>query len=419
VLFYVLIIAMVNLCLGYAVGVYLGFGLRPIGELEIAVPSTAAPAVVSADEGEDREDESSESDAADESEQADAQSEPPEPIEKSDAENSINELRSGRDILYGRLVAMHDRLRASALECDKAMVASFMEELKRICAEYVKTTDADLDRFASRTEESDEMAAFFEEVQKSVTEYSSVVEANQVTLASVFLKDDPKEGCRQVFEFTSQLLNDGYRLRDRLAEASIGLARREGTLGKNDGKPLIDELAKIPSREAAETAIEDFWHKDPHRNRKLTIGLVDLDNFDQINENHGTTVGDRLITAVAQLLSRNVTSEDMAARFQGQRFLVLFPDNTPRHATTVAETIRQTIEETAFEHGKLALEVTASCAVSQSAPDDTIESIFERLMKAVQEAKRYGRNRTFLHDGKYPAPVVPPNLNIKSKRDKI
>ena len=76
------------------------------------------------------------------------------------------------------------------------------------------------------------------------------------------------------------------------------------------------------------------------------------------------------------------------------------------------EMMRQLLEETRFEHDGERIEVTVSAAIAPSQPDDDVDSLVERLSNTLTEAKRYGRNRTFVHEGKFPTPVVPPNLKI-------
>ncbi len=48
--------------------------------------------------------------------------------------------------------------------------------------------------------------------------------------------------------------------------------------------------------------------------------------------------------------------------------------------------------------------------------DDTPDTLLERVRTTAKEAKRYGRNRTFLYEGQYPTPVVPPNLSLPEKQ---
>ena len=93
---------------------------------------------------------------------------------------------------------------------------------------------------------------------------------------------------------------------------------------------------------------------------------------------------------------------------------MLFPDMPAREATGVVG-IRQQVEATQFRRDASSISVTVSCEVAESASHDTQAVLFERVEATLQEAKGYGRNRTFLHDGKFPAPVVPPVLPVETR----
>jgi PleD family two-component response regulator len=100
------------------------------------------------------------------------------------------------------------------------------------------------------------------------------------------------------------------------------------------------------------------------------------------------------------------------ARFSGQRFLLTFSELEMAAAASLIETCRQTIASAHFEREDLDIRVTVSCALTAARVDDSPSSVLLRVESALGESKRYGRNRTFRHDGKYPAPVVPPELQL-------
>jgi diguanylate cyclase (GGDEF)-like protein len=140
-----------------------------------------------------------------------------------------------------------------------------------------------------------------------------------------------------------------------------------------------------------------------------------MDNIRELNDTQGLNVGDRVLDAVAQLIGGSARGEQCAARLSAQKFLLMFPDLPAREATNVVERIRQYVEATQFRRDAGAIKVTVSCAVAEAAAADTKEVLFDRVETTLREAKRYGRNRTFLHDGKFPAPVVPPVLPVETR----
>ena len=85
----------------------------------------------------------------------------------------------------------------------------------------------------------------------------------------------------------------------------------------------------------------------------------------------------------------------------------------PQSAINTIERCRQTIDNAHFEHKDFDIRITVSCALTRANDADSPSSILVRVESALREAKRYGHNRTFMHEGKYPTPVVPPDMTIE------
>jgi diguanylate cyclase (GGDEF)-like protein len=119
-----------------------------------------------------------------------------------------------------------------------------------------------------------------------------------------------------------------------------------------------------------------------------------------------------VLKAVADLVRCQTTADELAARYTGHQFAIVIPDKTPRQCSQKIEQIRQQIEQTSLVGAADPSQVTVSCALIAAAADDTFDTLFTRLEETTLEAKRYGRNRTFIHEGKYPAPLAPPQLDI-------
>jgi diguanylate cyclase len=230
---------------------------------------------------------------------------------------------------------------------------------------------------------------------------------------------DRTKGSRQMLVETGKLLHVNHGLRDALDETSALLARSERRLGSIDVTKRTDRLTGLSDRVGLEASLNEWWEKDPHRVRELHAAMIDVDRFGQLNERYGQEVGDRLLRALAEMLKAKSRSNTLAVRFSGQRFFLLFPDVDLRFATSVIERIRQTIETSRFQYRSDDIQVTVSCAVVTATSEDTPEAVYARAEATVHEAKRYGRNRTFVHDGDFPAPVVPPNFTLTEKHVRI
>ena len=104
------------------------------------------------------------------------------------------------------------------------------------------------------------------------------------------------------------------------------------------------------------------------------------------------------------------------ARFAGQQFLVVFCDVSLDDVIATIERTRQTIERAHFDHQDSDIRLTLSCAISTAIAHDQPTAVVQRVQAALQEAKRYGLNHTFVHEGRFPSPVEPPELSVDEIR---
>lgn len=125
----------------------------------------------------------------------------------------------------------------------------------------------------------------------------------------------------------------------------------------------------------------------------LSLVMMDLDQFKQLNDRHGHLAGDSVLRAVANLLNEEKRRVDLVARYGGEEFLAVLPHTNAEAAAAWAERVRQRLAQTALAHEGALLHLTASFGVAQARPpDDTPERLIEATDMALYEAKRAGRN---------------------------
>lgn len=122
----------------------------------------------------------------------------------------------------------------------------------------------------------------------------------------------------------------------------------------------------------------------------LSLVMVDLDRFKEVNDRYGHLAGDELLTATAQLLVRCSRQEDSVCRFGGEEFLVLLPNTALENATLFCERVRQSVLQLSTPVPNR----TASLGVTELNETDTPDSLIARADRAMYRAKETGRNRT-------------------------
>lgn len=133
--------------------------------------------------------------------------------------------------------------------------------------------------------------------------------------------------------------------------------------------------------------------------RALTIILMDVDGFKQINDTLGHAVGDIVLTQVGKMAASQLRSVDTIARYGGDEFIILLPETNSEQAQLIAERIRETVASHSINTGEKKLTIFLSIGIAEtihgtsSREDTSIEDIIRRADGALYKAKRLGRNR--------------------------
>jgi diguanylate cyclase (GGDEF)-like protein len=174
-------------------------------------------------------------------------------------------------------------------------------------------------------------------------------------------------------------------------EASAALARASSHRDA-ETRASTDALTGLPNRRY----FDEFCGLLARRRRAgdaVGVLMIDLDRFKAINDTHGHGVGDEVLRAVAQAITRAVREEDVPARYGGEEFAVLLRSPTPAIAVEVAERVRASVA--AIDLAELGIEgvsVSVGVAVARR-PDQPIGDVIAEADRALYDAKRAGRDR--------------------------
>ncbi|MHA7777573.1 GGDEF domain-containing protein [Roseibium sp. M-1] len=126
--------------------------------------------------------------------------------------------------------------------------------------------------------------------------------------------------------------------------------------------------------------------------RPLSLLVIDIDHFKQVNDRHGHQAGDEVLKTIARLLTENLRSDDHLYRVGGEEFVLLCEKLPVDGALSMAERLRKTIDR--FSKVYLPEKVTVSIGLA-GAPEagDTLDALFKRADERLYEAKKQGRNR--------------------------
>jgi len=152
---------------------------------------------------------------------------------------------------------------------------------------------------------------------------------------------------------------------------------------------LTDQLTGLYNRHSLNDLGPKFISNAHRHKLPLSLFVIDLDHFKNVNDTYGHAVGDLVLKAIAAVLYDTCRTEDIVARFGGEEFIMMLTNCGLAKALEKGEQLRAAIESCKPED----LVITSSIGVAELIADDTFDTLFNRADKAVYEAKETGRNK--------------------------
>jgi diguanylate cyclase (GGDEF)-like protein len=162
---------------------------------------------------------------------------------------------------------------------------------------------------------------------------------------------------------------------------------------------IRDPLTGLFNRRYLQETLEREIARAKREGAPVSIIVMDLDHFKQVNDTYGHKAGDVLLSAFGKLLQTILRAEDVICRFGGEEFVILMPGAPLEAARQRAESIRMGIETLRVLDGERELHATASLGVAAypvHGPNG--EEVQIRADRALYLAKQTGRNRVVVYE---------------------
>jgi diguanylate cyclase (GGDEF)-like protein/hemerythrin-like metal-binding protein len=151
-----------------------------------------------------------------------------------------------------------------------------------------------------------------------------------------------------------------------------------------------DPLTHAWNRAHLDRTVETELSRSVRFRQPLSLVLVDVDHFKQINDGHGHQAGDAVLVELVAVMRQCIRSADVLFRWGGEEFVVLAPSTGHRSAVVLAEKLRAAVERHDFP---VVGRVTVSAGVAEHLGTENAADWFQRLDSCLYQAKRDGRNR--------------------------
>jgi diguanylate cyclase len=203
------------------------------------------------------------------------------------------------------------------------------------------------------------------------------------------------------------LLADTRSVRDQIASSRTELAEARKKVSAYEARvsqlehqlsevsTLVqkDPLTNALNRRGLEQAFRTESARAQRYDAPLTLAMMDLDNFKQVNDRLGHVAGDRALIHFVTTVHATMRPTDLTARSGGEEFAVLFPACSVKDGAEAVERLQRELARRPFQFEKERLVLTFSAGVAEWRPGETLEQVMQRADASLYAAKRAGKNR--------------------------
>jgi diguanylate cyclase (GGDEF)-like protein len=197
-----------------------------------------------------------------------------------------------------------------------------------------------------------------------------------------------------IFSRAQTYNDDDYRFVFMVQDINDKSMELMSTLQKYEEKAIKDPLTGVLNHGEIETQLNNAITRRQSSDDPVSVMMLDLDHFKQVNDNYGHAVGDVTLKHFAKLLmDASVEEKALVGRWGGEEFVIVCREKNAEEASAMAENLRQKVEAYQFPD---IYHITCSIGVTELKADDEFKEAFNRLDKAMYASKHNGRNKVTL-----------------------
>ena len=156
----------------------------------------------------------------------------------------------------------------------------------------------------------------------------------------------------------------------------------------------LDPLTEINNRRAFYDLVNPVWDVALRKGRPMSVVLLDVDKFKEVNDRYGHTQGDDILVLIANVLSKELRPGDFLARWGGEEFVIFLPETPYATAVVIAQRLREKVATMALPDSLQSLVLTVSLGVAENDQGNkSLDELISAADKYLYQAKDAGRNQ--------------------------
>ncbi len=200
-------------------------------------------------------------------------------------------------------------------------------------------------------------------------------------------------------KLSSQLQDMNSYLEQKIHERTESLLDTQKGLLEDNSEltrmALTDNLTGLSNRTHMNQILHKEFSRFKRHNHRFGIIMLDIDHFKAVNDKYGHDAGDNVLKKMAATFDKAIRTSDFIARWGGEEFLICCTTIEEEDLLPIAETIRQLVANTSFNHKS---QVTASLGCAAIVKGESIAELIKRADVALYEAKNNGRNQSMVSE---------------------
>ncbi|MDH4225302.1 MAG: diguanylate cyclase [Deltaproteobacteria bacterium] len=160
----------------------------------------------------------------------------------------------------------------------------------------------------------------------------------------------------------------------------------------------VDPLTGLFNRREFHDRLIQEWARFERHHRHLSVIMLDIDHFKNINDSYGHDCGDKVLKKLGGMLNAHRRKQDIICRYGGEEFIIILPETPAQAACMVAETLRKRVATQIFSCKRTPIAVRISLGVAGAIEHRTVDrdSLVKKADEALYQAKQSGRNRVVM-----------------------